>query len=1131
MHPLRSALALSLVAVCLTAASANEADDLAFFETYIRPVLIDNCYECHSAESTSLKAGLRLDVHQGLLDGGKSGVPAIVPGNADASRLIEALRYTNAELQMPPKAPLDEVTIARFVEWINRGAIDPRTGVSTPSVVKSNPADFWTFSPPTEPTVPAVTNQTWPKTEIDRFILAKLEANGLSPSPPADKRTLLRRVSYDLTGLPPTQAELDAYLADPAPDAFEKVVDRLLASPHYGEQWGRMWLDVARYADTKGYVYGDREDPRFVHSYVYRDWVVNAFNNDMPYDRFLMLQLAADKLTDANTKSDLAAMGFLTLGRRFLGVVHDIIDDRIDTVMRGTQAISVSCARCHDHKFDPVSMQDYYALYGIFSSSSERTICLEDAPEQTEAFLAYQTEHDKRIAKLNEVFAQKRTELADRLRTQMPEYMAALLDVGSLPTEDFYEIRQANEVNPTVARAWFAYIQKHPDNDPVWGLWKALSALKPDEFAAAAPAILAQWTAPGAQTNAVIAQMFRDRPPVTLADVAKQYGEVFKGVQEMFLQVVKTSTDAGMSPPTALPDPNQEAIRQELYADTSPVWVPNGAIVDLEWYFDEPTRVELSKLQKEIDNHIIEDSASPRHAVVLEDKQNPRNARIFRRGNPANRGDEVPRLVPAILSRSVGVADPSGSGRLELAKAIANEKNPLTARVMVNRVWLHHFGTGLIDTPSDFGIRSEAPAHRELLDWLAVQFVRDGWSIKTLHKRILLSSVYQQATGDLATDAPSAQFAANAPGVKAVDPQNRLYSHFNRRRLTFEEMRDAILTATAELDTTIGGRPVDITKAPFTTRRSVYGYVDRQFLPGLFRVFDYPNPDMHSPKRYDTTVPQQALFFMNSPFLMERSRKLAARLTEASDVPEERVVMLYRALYQREPTTDEVSRAITFLASTAPIVSPEPPAITPDHWQYGYGELDPVSLELKSFETLPHFTGDTWQGGDKWPDSTLGWLRLTAEGGHAGDDHAHTAIRRWVSPTNGTVWISATLKHAEAQGDGVAGYVFGPGPRLLGTWTAQNSEVKTELTNIRVRKGDTIDFVVDLRGNISNDMFEWAPTISLGNPTAEGAPADMMSWNAAKEFVGPPTAAMIPLSPWEQYAQVLLLTNEFVFVD
>ncbi|HEV3029058.1 MAG TPA: DUF1549 domain-containing protein, partial [Planctomycetota bacterium] len=402
--------------------SPAKPEDLEFFEAKIRPVLAERCYECHSTRAKKLKGGLTLDTREGVLRGGDSG-PTLVPGDPEKSLLMKALRGSDEALKMPPRQKLSPDVIADFETWVKRGAPDPRVraagaGSGDPNLARRH----WAFQPIGNPQPPPVKSLAWVTSPVDRFVLAKLEERGLRPAPPADRRTLLRRVTYDLTGLPPAPEEVDAFLADPAADAFPKVVDRLLASPAYGEHWGRHWLDVARYADTKGYVYGDREEARFVHSYLYRDWVVRAFNEDLPYDQFLIQQIAADQLPLGPDRRALAAMGFLTLGRRFLGVVHDIIDDRIDTLARGTMALTVSCARCHDHKFDPIPTADYYSLYGVFAGSVETTVALKDPSDPS-----FAAELGKRQKALETVFAKKRDELLGRIRKKTAQYLAAVL--------------------------------------------------------------------------------------------------------------------------------------------------------------------------------------------------------------------------------------------------------------------------------------------------------------------------------------------------------------------------------------------------------------------------------------------------------------------------------------------------------------------------------------------------------------------------------------------------------------------------------------------------------------------------------------------------------------------------------
>jgi Protein of unknown function (DUF1549)/Protein of unknown function (DUF1553)/Planctomycete cytochrome C len=1154
-----------LLLLCSLSASAAEFD---WFENKIRPVLVERCYKCHSSQSDKLKGGLLLDSRAGMLKGGESGQPAIVPGDAERSRLIEAIRYKNEDLQMPPpkQGKLSEEQIAHFVAWVNMGAPDPRTNQTSnpapPLIANANTRSIiqkrhWAFQLPREPALPNVKLKSWPKTPLDYFILARLEEKGLKPSPPADKRTLIRRATSDLTGLPPTAGETDAFLQDPSPKAYEKVVDRLLASPRYGERWGRYWLDVARYSDTKGYVY-DREEKRFVHSHVYRDWVIRAFNQDLPYDQFLIQQIAADQLPSrldpqlSEMKPQLAAMGFLTVGRRFLGVVHDIIDDRIDVLARGTMGLTLGCARCHDHKFDPIPTKDYYSLYGVFYNSTEQTVSLVDQPERTKEYEEYEKELRTRQAKLNKTFEAKRNELTDRLRARVADYLLAVLEVAKLPSEEFYAIMAPDDLNPVIARRWEAYLFKtRAGFHPIFAPWHAYAALAGKDFPAKAPEVYQRFASvqdAGQRVNPLVLQAFSGTPPASMREVAQRYGKLLSEVDKAWREALKIAATNQTAPPATL-DPNQEPIRQVLYAPDSPASVPRGAMVDNEWFFDENTRVELSKLHAQIDKWIIEAPGAPPHALILADRETPRNARVFIRGNPANKGDEVPRQFLEVLSGPNRRPFQLGSGRLELARAIASRDNPLTARVMVNRVWLHHFGSGLVRTPSDFGTRCEPPSHPELLDWLATRFGDGGWSIKSVHRLIMLSSVYQQRSDFEPAAEPnlrpagshpaSASKLAPSPPVRETlsalkaDPNNRLLWRMNRQRLDFESMRDSLLAVSGELDLRVGGKPVDLFARPVPTRRTVYGFIDRQFLPGAFRIFDFANPDLHSPQRSDTTVPQQALFFMNSPFLVERSRALASRPeVRAAKQPEERIQQLYRIVFQRPATARQVEAALGFLKAAQADPPPEPPKPVVTAWQYGYGEFDESARRVTNFQTLPHFTGDAWQGGPNWPDPKLGWVQLTADGGHAGNDLQHAAVRRWLAPRDLIVSVSGTVRHEQEPGDGIRAFIVSSRSGLLASWTLHNQKEETRLPKVELRKGDSLDFVVDFRANLNSDMFKWAPVIQLAQPAAPVAGSDdVFEWSAKKEFRGPPAEPAKPLSAWEQYAQALLLSNEFLFVD
>ncbi len=673
---------------------------------------------------------------------------------------------------MPPKGEkLSDRQIADLTEWVRRGAPDPRTLVAAGSSAGYGGVGraHWAFQPVQKPELPAVTDKSWPRNPIDHFVLAKLEAHGMTPSPPADRATLIRRVYFDLVGLPPTALEVQAFVEDPDPGALEQVVDRLLASPQYGEHWARHWLDVARYSDTKGDP-ARQEDPRYPHAWTYRDWVIAAFNADLPYDEFIVQQLAGDRVQAAleqrakqsgapapTHRSPLAALGFLTLGNTFDGRRDDVIGDQIDVTTKAFLGLTVSCARCHDHKFDPIPTRDYYSLYGVFANSvqpRELPTLLPDVPDTSELrdYLAQLGSLDQRTEALE----------AERL-----------------------ELRRS-----------------------------------------------ARGAAPG------------------------------KGARRP------------ASGPVVDPQKRRELVRRDR------------------------------ELQRAYGDLETTHPGAPARVNALADVRRPRDFPVLLRGEAGNRGEVVPRRFLEVLS-----PDPrnrpiwkNGSGRLELARAIADPSNPLTARVLVNRMWQKLWGEGFVATPDDLGNMSSPPTHPELLDWLAATFVENGWSIKTLHRQIVLSATYGQSSG-------------SNPAFAEQDPDNRLFWRYNLRRFTFEQMHESLLAIAGELDLGRGGKPVPISSSDFAQRRAIYTLIDRRNPPELLTQFDFPSPDVPSGRRHLTLVPQQALFLMNSPMVMETARKLAAKPGFAGlKSDEQRVTALYLAIYQRWPTPDEVALGLRYVA-------------------------------------------------------------------------------------------------------------------------------------------------------------------------------------------------------------------------
>jgi hypothetical protein len=1100
-----------LLATNLAAGLGDDQAVLEHFERAVRPILVETCQKCHG--STKQESDLRLDSRARLLRGGVSG-PAIVVGDPEKSLLVAAIRY-EGDTHMPPKGKLPDAQIDSLAQWIKLGAVWPAEKTAARNI-NHQAHTHWAFRPVRDPPVPKVSGNS-STNPVDAFVREKLVAQGLAGSPPADRRTLIRRATFDLTGLPPLPEEVAAFESDADPKAYENLIERLLARPQYGEQWGRHWLDVARYSDTKGYVFA-REQRFWPHAWVYRDWVVQAFNDDMPYDRFLLLQIAADQAAPEDKKS-LAAMGFLTLGRRFLGVQRDIIDDRIDVVTRGTMGLTVGCARCHDHKYDPIPTRDYYSLYGVFQSCTERTVPISEPATKDEAYHAYETEFEKRRAALADALASHRLEQATRNRDRVGDYLAAQLELSRYPEEGFDQVFAKTDLLPNFVRRWQAYLAAAKKNgDPIFTAWHAYASISADEFAAQSTAITQSLLArPAEEDHPLVLQKFANSPPATMAEVAQRYGELFAEIEHRWREMLKVAAAAQEPVPTAIQDDAAaEALRQVLYAGAGPCEVPNESIVNIEYYFDSGSLNSLWKLQNELDNWILQSPASAQHAIVLNDLAKPITPRVFKRGNPANKGEEVPRQFVSAIAGPKQTPFQVGSGRLELAQAIIDPANPLTARVMVNRVWMHHFGAGLVLTPSDFGTRAAPPSHPELLDWLTSRFVAEGWSLKQLQRRIMLSETYQQASGSADSERQAA--GASAPIAVTKDPANRLLWRMNERRLTFEELRDALLASTGRLDLSVGGRAGDLFSADFR-RRTLYGSIDRQFLPGTLRMFDFANPDLHIPQRTDTTVPQQALFFLNHPLMIGYAQELAAS-TLGAESDEARVDALYQRAYQRQPTPDQRQAALEFVKlALQDRGSVLPPTVAA--WQYGFGTLDEKQQQVASFERLPHFTGAAWQGGPKYPDGKLGWLQLTATGGHPGNDLSHAVIRRWIAPREMQVRVRSTLVHEPSEGSGVRGFVLSSRGGLIVQAAVHHGKAELNAESLELQAGDTLDFIADIGNQLAYNQFLWKATVS---------PLDQSGvvYDSVNDFQN---QGVQRLDAWEQLAQVLLAANEFIFLD
>ncbi len=797
---------------CLFAVFAAQPTEAEFFETRIRPVLVSKCFECHSAEKH--KGGLVLDTRAGLRKGGTEG-PVVIAGKPDESPLIRALGYADPLLEMPPGGPLPQTVVDDFRRWIAAGAFDPRPDLgpvaSASGSFKGMSVEegrrWWSFQPVEELPAPKVRAVAWRRTKTDAFVLSKLEGKGLRPSPPADRRTLVQRAYVDLVGFKPTFAEVEAFVGERAPDAYEKLVDRLLASPHHGERWARHWMDVARYGDDNPTA--EATSPPYPSAWRYRDWIIEALNQDVPYDRFIKLQLAADKMPET-TRQDLRALGYLgaapvyhkdqRLSADVVGtLLADDWDDRIDALGRGILGLSIACARCHDHKFDPIKQRDYYALQGVFASTMriERPMFDVD-PAVERRYLWVQ----RRLFDLNYAVRSTANEFgtvkdaAVQLTKWMTEIRALQAEMTSLLAEA-----------PLLARSLEPYY----------------TFTRHDGRENAIPAKLA----------GTLGFVTVPRPPEKDAGSERPF---VAGSQTPFMNIV---CDAA------------------TYVD--------GSDKDYTWLRYVPDE--------------------------------PRDMPLLKAGNVASPGPVVPRGFPAVLAKDDGRFT-QGSGRLELAETIFGDAQSLTARVAVNRIWAWHFGQGLVSTPSDFGVQGERATHPELLGDLAARFIAHGWSLKWLHREIMLSAAYRQAN----------RFR---PRAHAGDPTNKLLWRLAPRRMDAEAYRDSLLRAAGVLTATMYGPSQDVDD-PGNHRRSVYGRVSRYRPATFLTLFDFPDPMQSAPAREQTTSPLQQLFVLNGDLIHKLSLHLAAKV-EDETTPVAKARALFRRILAREPTTEERRRAIAFL--------------------------------------------------------------------------------------------------------------------------------------------------------------------------------------------------------------------------
>lgn len=1125
-------LTISITGV-LASLTADADAPAEYFEKHVRPLLINHCYDCHG--EALAEANLRLDTKIGWQRGGKSG-PAVVPHKPSSSLLIRAVTDTNdVQLMPPPDAgnPLSDIQIEILKHWVRSGAFDPREGGKTETAIDVTAKSHWSFQPLTPPKLRT------DRHPIDELVARQQRLAKTMPVGVANTRDLIRRMTYDLHGLPPTPAQLQT----PASE-LDELISQLLNSPRYGERWGRHWLDVARYSDAKDGVlmYGDARIRPF--AYTYRDYVIRAFNQDKPWNQFIREQLAADQLNLPDHSPDLAAMGLLTLGRLFDANIHDVIDDQIDVVSRGFLGLTTACARCHDHKFDPIPTADYYSMYGIFASSEE-PILRPRIAEVTATSKAFEDKYQQKLMQIKErqSFLHRRTLQEVRSRTIQHFVKVATTEPDNAETTIFFLSLTPDQARPSITYAWRQYIAQHNFSaDPVFGPWHDLMnepTLRPAKWRdqGVDPRLISALVAANPQTPKDVATVYGKlitelwEAPVKLRNKLSKLLAARKALGEKTLNLADIVTgghgltigdsDLGVHPSTGtisqgstgfveIANPDVFSKSENRYVDgvfvpqklntqvisstgltiagvptnlsgswdyvrsgppsgystttidsinysTAPHWCvalhankgitfdidplrkfhnaqkmifhtvlghlgeKNQSILDVSIFLDGqqvsqhvgikaqqvgiPIRIEInptarfltflitqgtdgishdqailgdarfeieedesflkgvadkatvldrqilairSQIEKlpsldddplvqlllssespswfserdvyhylarqdkdafrglvnELDGIAVTDSTAADRAMVMIDKPVLCDPVIFQRGDAAFPGNPVPRQFLEILSTSKRIPYSSSSGRLDLAEAIADPDNPLTPRVWVNRVWMHHFGKPLVENPSDFGLNTPQPIHHELLDQLAIQFIESGFHTKALHRFIMTSDTYRLSSIIPATTRFNLQTQR--------DPDNSLLWHANRRRLDLEQMRDTLLTISGNLDSTMFGRPMLI-EDPLNQRRTIYSFVERQNLPNVVQIFDSANADSSTAKRPSTTVAQQALFAMNSRFMGSISESLAQRLDPIS--PKEKAILLYQLTLGRQPTPNELTLGLNYTAT------------------------------------------------------------------------------------------------------------------------------------------------------------------------------------------------------------------------
>lgn len=908
----RILLSLALPAALLAQPTASPEASREFFESRIRPVLAQQCFVCHT---NSKMGGLRLDTRGDLMKGGKSG-PAVVPGDPDKSLLISAIRHAGG-LAMPKGAvKLTDSQVSDFTQWVKEGANWPVEVVSSLNIKAPR---FWSIQPLSQAPPPKVKDMAWPMNNVDRFVLAGLEKDGLKPAPLADRRTLLRRVTYDLTGLPPSIAEVTAFEADKSPNAFEKVVDRLLASPRYGERWARHWMDVVRYAEDDYNVGGkpDRTE-KYPQAFHYRDWLIESFNEDIPYDKFVKAQLAADLMPAAERDKMLRGLGMHGTGVWKFEDNPAPIEradewhDKVDVTTKAFLGLTVGCARCHDHKYDPIPAKDYYRLAGVFASSRFKAYPM-TTKDVVEVYDKQKKELEAKEERLKKFEKDASDLYAQMLVSQTERYMMAAWRLGKQKRATTVGVAEKERLDLDVLERWARFLKKKPYNYPYLKDWQSLVDSNGTEEQAAKLAKAFAETVGSVDKEYTELRIKNEAELARLKNADEQFDPLPNGkkrrlnkhqIELKSLPREKTylwrdifETDLPENPG----NPNAEDKKQPGLLKLDGWFLEKRLSADLANYL-QILRADIEAFKKAMPEHY------PFVYGIEEDKE-PTDLKVFVRGNPYSFGEDAPRGFLSFLSNGEEKLFSKGSGRMELAESIL--AHPLSSRVMVNRIWQWHMGAPLVDTPSNFGLVGGRPSNPELLDYLARQFQAEGMSWKKLHKEILLSRTYQ-----LSSQAIEANLAK--------DPANKRLWRANRRRLEVEPIWDSLLTVGGNLDVSkLGGKSDELNEK--MKRRAVYAKVSRMYPNEVLSTFDFPTATISIEKRYTTNVPQQRLFFLNNEFVHRQAEAVAERARKAGG-EEAQVKAVYEITLQRQPTAAEFASALELLRSE-PVTKAAPAAV------------------------------------------------------------------------------------------------------------------------------------------------------------------------------------------------------------